>query len=267
MTTNNALQEQGCKDIDVLLLKSGSHPGDFHGECCLVEYSNRLTVCKVDLREKYGAAEKFDDDHPSISRVVRAFAIGFNDGLGNDDARRTLLLKPYAAKILGTKTTAKDETTRAWMATDWLVRVHAPAFMDLTPALVEHAAKLRGLPPLTSAKIARQTQQVIDEARTASNAAGDAARAAAGDAARAAACSAAGDAAGAAACSAAWDAARAAACSAAWDAAWDAARDAARDAAWAALRPTVEALQLSACDLLDRLILVGASPSQPPSPT
>jgi hypothetical protein len=334
--TTGALQNDPCKDIDLLMLKSGSHGSEFRGEVCLVELSNRLTVCKVDLREKYGAAKSFSDKHPSISPVVRAFAIGFNDGLGGDDAKRTAMLKPYAEKILGTKTNGKDETVRAWMATDWLVRVHAPAFLDLA-GLADHAAKLRGLPPLTNAKIARQVQQAIDEASTASDAAraaardaagaaawaaardaaGAAARAAAGDAARAAARDAAGDAARATAGDAAWaaawaaagDAARATAGDAAWAAAWaaaraaagDAAGDAARatagaaawaaaraaawaaardaagaaaraaagdaaraaagatagDAAWDALRPTVETLQVSACELLDRLILVG----------
>jgi hypothetical protein len=76
-------------------------------------------------------------------------------------------------------------------------------------------------------------------------------------AARAAAWAAAGDAAGAAAWDAAWDAARAAAGDAAWDAAWAAAGAAAWDAARAALRSTVEALQTSALELLERMIAVG----------
>ena len=88
------------------------------------------------------------------------------------------------------------------------------------------------------------------------------ARAAAGDAARYAAWyaawAAAGDAAWAAARAAAWAAAGAAAWAAAWDAArdaaGDAARDAARDAAGDALRPTVEALQASALELVERMI-------------
>jgi hypothetical protein len=111
------------------------------------------------------------------------------------------------------------------------------------------------------------TREELAAARAAAGAAaGDAARAAAwaaaraaaGDAARAAARAAAGAAAGDAAGDAARDAAGAAAGAAAGDAAWDAARaaasPAARDAARAALRPTVETLQASALDLLDRMI-------------
>jgi hypothetical protein len=245
-------------NFDALLLKHGAHGSAFAGECCLVEAANRLTVCKVELREKYGAAETFTDDHPSISRVIRSFSIAFNDGI-KDDQRRTDLLKPYAVKILGTKTNAADEETRAWMATDWLVRVHTPAWLDLA-GLSEHAASLRSLAPLTSSEIALAAQQTIRNAADASYAAG----AAAGDAARAAAGDAAWAAAGAAARAAAWDAAWDAARAAAWDAAWAAARAAAgaaaRAAAWDAARaklaPTVEQLQASAIDLLDRMIAV-----------
>jgi hypothetical protein len=98
-----------------------------------------------------------------------------------------------------------------------------------------------------------------DAAWTAAGAAaGTAAGAAAGAAAWDAAWTAAGAAAWTAAGAAAWTAAGAAAGAAAWDAAWDAARAAARAAAGAAaraaLRPTMETLQASALDLLDRMI-------------
>ena len=63
------------------------------------------------------------------------------------------------------------------------------------------------------------------------------------------------DAAVAAARAAAVDAAWAAAVDAAWDAAWDAARAAAVDA----LQPTVATLQLSALDLVDRMLAETAS--------
>jgi hypothetical protein len=51
------------------------------------------------------------DDHKSISRVIRSFSIGLNDGI-KDDELRTRLLRPYITKILGTATTSEDETAR-----------------------------------------------------------------------------------------------------------------------------------------------------------
>ena len=85
-------------------------------------------------------------------------------------------------RILGTKTNKKDEETRAWMATDWLVRVQAAAWLDVA-GKPEIAAKLRNLKPLTNAKIAQQSQAVINDARDTAAAAWDAAGAAAGAAA------------------------------------------------------------------------------------
>jgi hypothetical protein len=207
-----------------------------------------------------------------VSPVIAAFGRSWNDGLPTNEDRNRLL-KPLLPLMLNTRTNAKDEQTRAWMVTDWLVRVQAPAWMSLSEVLKEHSERLRALAPITDSASAKQAQGTLDTARQASAAAGAAAGAAAWDAAWAAAWAAAWDAArdaaGAAAGAAAWDAARAAAWDAAGAAAWDAARDAARDAAWAAARdaawaaawarlaPTVTTLQDSAVELVKALCAVG----------
>jgi hypothetical protein len=173
--------------------------------------------------------------------VIGQFLRSWNDVLNDRDRQ---MLKPYAKKVLGTATNAADEETRAWLATDWLVRVHTPKWLDLA-GLKDDAKALRNLQPLTSSEIAVAVQSVIDGARQRASAASPAAW----DAAWAAAWAAARDAAGDAAWAAAWAAARAAA----WAAAWAAARDAAEKR----LRPTVRQLQKSALELLDRMIAVG----------
>jgi hypothetical protein len=248
-----------CTDFDpkTVHLAHGSHGSTFQGETCLVEASCLATMCCTTLAEKYGKAKTFGDDHPSISRVIRSYAIGLNDAWDDETRQR---LRPYVTKILGTNTSSEDEETRAWMATDWLARVHTPAWLRLA-GLTEHAQALESLARIVDATTARSAQPSLDAARSASDAARAAAGAAASDAAWAAAWAAARD----AASDAASDAARAAAWAAAWAAARDAASDAARDAAWAAawaaaraaLRPTVELLQTSALALLDAMILVG----------
>ena len=197
----------------------------------------------------YLAGEKHSDHPVCVSPVIAAFLRSWNDGLPDADRQ---MLKPLIVRVLHTNTGAADETTRAWLATDWLVRVHTPAWLDLA-GLTADATALRNLPALTSSEIATAVLSVIDGARQRAAAAW----AAAGDAARAAAWAAAGGAAG----DAAWDAARAAA----WAAAGDAAGDAARAAAWAAARaaatqrlaPTVQILQASAMELVERMIAVG----------
>jgi len=227
------------------------------------------------------AGEPWNDAPQCASPVIAAFMRSWNDAL--PDADRARLLLPLLPDVIGTRTTDADDETRAWMATDWLVRVNAPAWLDLTPWLEAHAAALRALPPIMSSAIARDSQLVITAASVAAGAAVSVAEwaaawaatwaaagaavsvatwAAAGAAARAAAWAAAGAAARAAAGAAARDAVRAAE----WAAAWAAARAAARDAvsvsaARDALAPTVTTLQASAQDLVRRMCAVGRDAS------
>src|SRR5262245_6835278 len=76
----------------------------------------------------YLAGEPHSDHPECVSLVIAAFMRSWNDGLPN--AQRDIL-KPWIVKCLHTRTTSADEETRAWLATDWLVRVHAPAWLDL----------------------------------------------------------------------------------------------------------------------------------------
>ena len=199
----------GCMTtLDAVQLSHGAHGPTYRGEVCLVECANRIAAGEISVpgftpRCDLPKAE-FMDDHPSISPVIRAFAIGLNDAW--NDAQRQKL-KPYATRILCTKTTDADEETRAWLATDWLARVQAPAWLRLA-GLEEHARALESLARITDAVTAGQAQPARDAAWAAAR---DAAWAAARDAARAA--------------------ARDAAWAAAWAAAREAAREAARDAA------------------------------------
>jgi hypothetical protein len=198
----------------------------------------------------YVAVEKWSDHPRCVSPAIGDLLRTWNDAL-DDDTRQ--LLKPLIPLVIGTRTTAADETRRAWLATDWLVRIFAPAWLDLA-GLAADAAALRALPDLTTDELATAALPVIEGVRQRANAAYSAARSAAGSAAGSAAYSAAGSAAGSAAYSAAGSAAYSAAGSAARSAAWSAARSAAesaaRSAAESALAPTVHALQSSAVTLV-----------------
>jgi hypothetical protein len=220
--------------LNGIVLKSGSHKSRESGVCALEAVA-------------WFAGLPHSDMPACVCPVLRAFVIAWNDAIP-DDARRTALLKPFIPKLLDTTSTAAVESTRSYLALDWLVRVHTPAWLDLTPASRPHAEALRALAPLVDTASAAAASPPLNAARDA------AARAASRAAARAAARDAAARAASRAA---ARDAARDAA-------AWAAARDAAAwaAAAWAAaaaganLQPTVEQLQASAVELLDRMIAV-----------
>jgi hypothetical protein len=212
----------------------------------------------------YIAGEPWSDAPACASPVIAAFVRRWNDTL--PDADRTRLLLPLVPEIVGTRTTDDDEEIRAWMVTDWLVRVQAPAWLRLA-GLTEHARALKSCARIVDAVTAQAGQPKIDAARDAAWAqAGqpkiDASRAAARDAAWSAAWDAAWSAVRAAAGAAAWDAARDAARDAAWSAAGAAAGAAAGDAARVDLAPTVAMLQASAQDLVRRMCAVGRSPEE-----
>ena len=217
-------------EIQALSLKSGSHEKADH-EFCVME------------AVAYVAGEPWADHPACASAVLTEFAIAWNDGLPSDEDRDRLL-KPLIPRLVGTRASAKIEERRAYMALDWLIRVHTRKWLDLVPALSEHAKALRDLPEVMDLAGARAAGERVRAAQVASAAARDAARGAAWDAAW--------DAAWGAARDAAWDAAWAAAA----DAAWAAARGAAADAAGDVIKPTVAWLQTSALALFERMIAV-----------
>ena len=61
------------------------------------------------------------------SVLLRAFCVAFNDGL---ERRARQRLRPYLARTIGTRDDGLDEE-RSWMAMDWLIRVYAPAWLEL----------------------------------------------------------------------------------------------------------------------------------------
>lgn len=165
-----------------------------------------------------------------------------------------------------TRSTPEVELQRSRMALDWLVRAHAPAWLDLVPALSPHAAALRGLAPLVDDDACVAATPTLAAARAAAGAAADDAASAwdaweAGNVAGAAweagnVGGAAAREAGDAALDVAWDAraaetddamcaAMCAASGTAWSAAWYAARAASMSASRddLDLRPIVERLQ------------------------
>ena len=196
-----------------------------HGRTgCAMQWAEAIRLAREGREVTREEVATLTDESPCVSPVIGAFVRSWNDAL--PDEARTRLLAPLLPLLLDTATGDDDDERRAWMATDWLVRFHAPAWLDLTPSLALHAQALRALPELDSRAAAGAAMPII---RAAGAAARDAAEAAVGYAAEAA----------------AWAAARAAAV--------DAAGAATRDA----LSPTTATLQSSAANLLRRMCEVG----------
>lgn len=163
--------EERWAEFDKLQLHAGAH-------------NPNHTFCVMEA-VAYVAGEDWSDTPACASPVLGAFCRSWNDAL-DDETRQ--LLKPYIPRLVGTNTGKKDDETRAWMATDWLVRECAPAFLRCA-GLTEHAETLEKLAALDSTARAKSAQKDIaaawDAARDAAAraaAAWDAARAAAWDA-------------------------------------------------------------------------------------
>ena len=109
------------KLAEVLLwnLRSGGHEAEqiANGEACLLEAA------------AYVAGEPLSDHPDCVCPVLAAFGRAWNDGLPSD-VERDRLLKPLIASLIGTKSTSEVEERRSYMALDWLIRIHAPAWLD-----------------------------------------------------------------------------------------------------------------------------------------
>jgi hypothetical protein len=223
-------------DLDTIKLSRSCHTWKGNGEWSSDQEASLLEVAS------YLAGEPWSDSPKCVSPIIAAFGRRWNDDLGDDDRQ---MLKPYAAKMLNTVGSKALENRRAWMVTDWMVRVYMPAWLDLAN-LGEQATTVRSLPALTGAASWKSAEGKVKDAQSKASAAWSAAWSAAESAARSAAWSAAESAAGSAAWSAAWSAAESAARSAAWSAAESAAGSAAGSAAWSAAWSAAESAAESA---------------------
>ena len=199
-------------NLDTLTLLKGAHDDAEAGMCLLEAVS-------------YVAGEPFSDNPKCTSPVLGAFGRALNDVLP-DDKRQAL--RDYIPSMIGTAGDGLDEA-RSYLALDWLIRTHMPAFLALNEATREHATAVRALAPIVDMPTAERAGVVVRAARDAAEAGWAAWVARAAWVAEADS-------------SAAW------AAWAAWSAAW--AAEAARDC----LAPTVAELQDSAVQLMGRMI-------------
>ncbi len=107
-------------------LAYGTHPSPQEGRCAM-EWVAHL------------AGEHHSDQPACVSPVVRALCVALNDGLACAERQR---LRPYLTRTIGTAGDGLDGT-RAWLALDWLITVHAPTWLRRA-GLQQPAARLGG---------------------------------------------------------------------------------------------------------------------------
>jgi hypothetical protein len=102
----------------------------------------------------------------------------WNDSLSDEDRDRLLPASVWVPRLVGSRSDDATEERRAFLALDWLLRVHTPAWLDLVPELAEHAATLRGLPEVADAASAEAASIASEAAMKAVMASLEATRAA-----------------------------------------------------------------------------------------
>ena len=116
-------------NLEELTLGSGSHSGPSDGMCVMEAAA-------------YMAGEPWSDHPTCVSPVIAAFLRSWNDSLPDSDRGQLVryLANVHDGGVLGTGPASPElENRRSWLAVDWSVRVHTPAWLRLVPALADHA--------------------------------------------------------------------------------------------------------------------------------
>ena len=141
------------KLVDTLPLLSGSHPSFDNGACAMEMVA-------------FLAGEPHSDSPTCACPVVAAFVRRLNDGIKGDE-RRTELLRPVLARLVGSRSTRDVERRRGWLAADWALRHAVPLMLDLHPELATHAAALRACDQVVDKATAEAARLRAGEARSA----------------------------------------------------------------------------------------------------
>lgn len=141
-------------DLDDLVLERGRHPTPDSGLSML----EAITVI--------APHEKFGDEPRNVSPVIAALLRSWNDLLDDEPRQK---LKPYIPKVIDSVLSEDIEDFRAWVATDWLVRVQAPIWLAAA-GLTELAEAVQEQDQIFGPDQAREAQKVLDDAAAAAHA-------------------------------------------------------------------------------------------------
>ena len=144
----------GQLNLDDVVLESTPHP----------RRGLRLTLLEL---VAWLAHERHSDAPRTVSPVLAAHARWFASAL---DGGRRQQLKELARALIGTRSPsavghdglAPEDTARAWLATDWLLRAQAPAWLHAA-SLHEAAGRLEDLGPTDDPGELRRAIDIVAE--------------------------------------------------------------------------------------------------------
>lgn len=141
-------------DLNELVLERGRHPTPDSG----LNVLEAITLI--------APHEKFGDDPRNVSPVITELLRSWNDLLDDEPRQK---LKPYIPRVINSVLSQDVEDFRAWVATDWLVRVQAPIWLAAA-GLSELGEIIEAQDQIFGPDQARAAQKVLDEAAQAAHA-------------------------------------------------------------------------------------------------
>ena len=145
-------------DLNAVRLGTGAHPlrenptGD--RDMCIMEAVALF------------AGEPWSDRPECACPVVSAFLRAWNDRLPEEQRDRLLAPSVWVPKLINSRQNPDIEAQRTCLLLDWLVRTYAPAWLDLVPSLTDEAAILRGLPEIDTVSLNNaHISQSLDQVR------------------------------------------------------------------------------------------------------
>lgn len=128
-------------------LSRGAHRDPAHGTCLL----EAVSVVSGGI---------FGDHPTSVSPILSDVGRTLNDSLADDARQHLKALVPY---LIGTATDGRD-SERADMASNWIARTYAPAWLE-AGGLVELAQELRATTPHTLIRVLRAAELAVPQVR------------------------------------------------------------------------------------------------------
>lgn len=141
-------------DLDELVLERGRHATPDSGLSVL----EAITVI--------APHEKFGDEPRNVSPVIAGLLRTWNDLLDDEPRQK---LKAYIPRVINSVLSEDIEDYRAWVATDWLVRVQAPVWLTAA-GLQELAEVIEAQDKIVGPDQARAAQKALDDAAAAAHA-------------------------------------------------------------------------------------------------
>jgi hypothetical protein len=127
------------------------------------KHSSIREGCNVMEAASYLAGRPWSSTPSCVAPIITVFLQRWNDDLTSDELRNRLL-KPLIPAIIGTSRDPCHEEVRSWMCVDWIVREYAPAFLRLA-GLEELARQIEALSSITADKEPSEAEPLLRAVR------------------------------------------------------------------------------------------------------